>query len=570
MDSEAFNRHPNRTKSRKRAQDYSNLTIPILPAELITEILSRLPVKSLLKFRFVSKSWLALIASPKFIKTHLSLSANKKEDTHHMLILDPGVDKWNFKECLLRSLYEDSVIEVFDLNYPFENSGSYISILGSCNGLIFVVHYSECSLLWNPTTKKYKTLPDFRPIYGNIYGFGYDELHDDYKVVDISCLFANGKLHWETIVVGPNFSNARKGTNIISFDLANEKCYYKGTHFSAWVMKEYGVKESWMKMFTISLLHQQTSQAHCMYLRFLTFAAYGQFLKANSEQLVTWKRASFMEEVLREADVISLHPVLDKTTYHLVNKERLAMMKKEAILVNYSRGPVIYEVALVEHLRKNPMFRVGLDVFEDEPYMKPGLADMKNAVVVPHIASASKGIATLAALNALIVGNLRIGDLRIVGNLRIVAICWYHVIGSFAGLGFLAWYLFGKIKTFDRRGHVYKLYLVKKGSMLCVLVAHGEGRAYVPDDSIFNHILGSNLAPVKYCGDDGRPTDVYPFNLSVVIIFSLDGRDLALMPHPKCCFLMWQFPWYPKNWDVEKISPHPLLRNSKITENGAN
>ncbi|KAL0376242.1 UNVERIFIED_CONTAM: Glycerate dehydrogenase HPR, peroxisomal [Sesamum calycinum] len=139
--------------------------------------------------------------------------------------------------------------------------------------------------------------------------------------------------------------------------------------------------------------------------RCLVHLTYGQFLKANGEQPVTWKRASTMEEVLREADVISLHPVLDKTTYHLVNKERLAMMKKEAILVNCSRGPVIDEVALVEHLKVNPMFRVGLDVFEDEPYMKPGLAEMKNAIVVPHIASASKwtreGMATLAALNVL-------------------------------------------------------------------------------------------------------------------------------------------------------------------------
>ena len=51
---------------------------------------------------------------------------------------------------------------------------------------------------------------------------------------------------------------------------------------------------------------------------------------------------------------------------------------------------MVDEEALVEHLKQNPMFRVGLDVFEDEPYMKPGLADMKNAIVVPHIASASK------------------------------------------------------------------------------------------------------------------------------------------------------------------------------------
>ncbi|KAJ7548175.1 hypothetical protein O6H91_07G001100 [Diphasiastrum complanatum] len=131
--------------------------------------------------------------------------------------------------------------------------------------------------------------------------------------------------------------------------------------------------------------------------------AYGEFLKSRREVPVTWKRATTVEEVLGEADVVSLHPVLDKTTYHLINKERLALMKKEAILVNASRGPVIDEAALVEHLKENPMFRVGLDVFEDEPHMKPGLEKLPNAVVVPHIASASKwtreGMATLAALN---------------------------------------------------------------------------------------------------------------------------------------------------------------------------
>ena len=99
---------------------------------------------------------------------------------------------------------------------------------------------------------------------------------------------------------------------------------------------------------------------------------------------------------------ISLHPVLDKTTYHLVNKERLGKMKKEAILINCSRGPVIDEAALVDHLRQNPMFRVGLDVFEEEPYMKPGLAEMKNAIVVPHIASASKVTSLLSSSKSVV------------------------------------------------------------------------------------------------------------------------------------------------------------------------
>ncbi|KAG6779669.1 hypothetical protein POTOM_016063 [Populus tomentosa] len=172
-----------------------------------------------------------------------------------------------------------------------------------------------------------------------------------------------------------------------------------------------GLYDGWLPhLFVGNLLKGQTvgvigaGRIGSAYARMMT-TSYGEFLKANGEQPVTWKRAASMDEVLREADVISLHPILDKTTYHLINKESLATMKKEAILVNCSRGPVVDEVALVEHLKQNPMFRVGLDVFEDEPYMKPGLADMKNAVVVPHIASASKwtreGMATLAALNVL-------------------------------------------------------------------------------------------------------------------------------------------------------------------------
>lgn len=86
-----------------------------------------------------------------------------------------------------------------------------------------------------------------------------------------------------------------------------------------------------------------------------------------------------------------------------MNKDRLNMMKKDAVLINAARGPVHDEVALVNHLKANPKFQAGLDVFEDEPLMKPGLAECKNAVIVPHIASASQwtrgGMATLAACN---------------------------------------------------------------------------------------------------------------------------------------------------------------------------
>jgi hydroxypyruvate reductase 1 len=110
-----------------------------------------------------------------------------------------------------------------------------------------------------------------------------------------------------------------------------------------------------------------------------------------------------LEDLLREADCVSVHTVLDESTHHLINAERLALMKENAIVVNTSRGPVLDEAALVAHCRKHPNFRAGLDVFEDEPELKPGLSELDNVVIVPHIASATRwtreGMATLAASN---------------------------------------------------------------------------------------------------------------------------------------------------------------------------
>jgi len=132
-------------------------------------------------------------------------------------------------------------------------------------------------------------------------------------------------------------------------------------------------------------------------------AAYGDFLKSRGEEPVTCRRAAGVEDVLREADCVSVHTVLDESTHHLINTDSLALMKDNAILINTSRGPVVDETALVDHCRKHPDFRAGLDVFEDEPAMKPGLVDLDNVVIVPHIASATRwtreGMATLAATN---------------------------------------------------------------------------------------------------------------------------------------------------------------------------
>jgi hydroxypyruvate reductase 1 len=133
------------------------------------------------------------------------------------------------------------------------------------------------------------------------------------------------------------------------------------------------------------------------------FREYSKFLSTQGEAPVKVTRATTVEEVLKNADVISLHPPLDETTHHLINAKRLRLLKKNAVLVNAARGPVIDEAALVAHCKKNPEFKAGLDVFENEPKMKPGLSRLKNVVVVPHIASATRwtrqGMATLAASN---------------------------------------------------------------------------------------------------------------------------------------------------------------------------
>ena len=131
--------------------------------------------------------------------------------------------------------------------------------------------------------------------------------------------------------------------------------------------------------------------------------AYSAFLESRGEPPVTCRRADTVEEVLEVSDCVSIHTVLDASTQHLMNAPRLALMKENAVLVNTSRGPVIDEAALVAHCQTHPEFRAGLDVFENEPTMAPGLVELENVVIVPHIASATRwtrqGMAMLAASN---------------------------------------------------------------------------------------------------------------------------------------------------------------------------
>ena len=96
-----------------------------------------------------------------------------------------------------------------------------------------------------------------------------------------------------------------------------------------------------------------------------------------------------LDDLLAEADFVSVHTNLTPETHHLLNAGRLAQMKPTAVLVNTSRGPVIDEAALAEALREGVIFAAGLDVFEHEPDVHPDLLELDNAVVIPHLGSAT-------------------------------------------------------------------------------------------------------------------------------------------------------------------------------------
>ena len=96
-----------------------------------------------------------------------------------------------------------------------------------------------------------------------------------------------------------------------------------------------------------------------------------------------------LEEVLGEADFVSIHVPLLESTRHLINKERLSLMKKTAYLVNTSRGEIIDEKSLVEALSSGVIAGAGLDVYEKEPEIEEGLKKLTNVILTPHIASAT-------------------------------------------------------------------------------------------------------------------------------------------------------------------------------------
>jgi glyoxylate reductase len=116
-----------------------------------------------------------------------------------------------------------------------------------------------------------------------------------------------------------------------------------------------------------------------------------------------------LEDVLAQADFVSIHTPLTPETHHLMNRERFALMKSSAILINTSRGPVVDEAALAWALKEHVLAGAALDVYEKEPEINAALMPLENVLLIPHLASATTetrtAMADLAVSNALAVLN---------------------------------------------------------------------------------------------------------------------------------------------------------------------
>jgi len=112
-----------------------------------------------------------------------------------------------------------------------------------------------------------------------------------------------------------------------------------------------------------------------------------------------------MDELIESSDVLSLHCPYSPATHHLMSENQFARMKKTAFLINTARGPIVNEQALVDALKAGEIAGAGLDVFENEPAVNPGLLELDNAVLIPHLGSATvetrAAMADIAATNAL-------------------------------------------------------------------------------------------------------------------------------------------------------------------------
>ncbi|MFH0734369.1 MAG: D-glycerate dehydrogenase [bacterium] len=129
---------------------------------------------------------------------------------------------------------------------------------------------------------------------------------------------------------------------------------------------------------------------------------YNRSKKKDFEEKTGAKKVN-LDTLLKKADIVSLHIPLNNDTLNLISKEKLELLKPNAIVVNTARGEIIDEAALIELLKENKIFAAGFDVYQNEPDVNKDLLKLKNVVLLPHIGSASfearTKMAEMAALN---------------------------------------------------------------------------------------------------------------------------------------------------------------------------
>ncbi|XP_057801697.1 F-box/kelch-repeat protein At3g23880-like [Salvia miltiorrhiza] len=185
-----------------------------LPKEIIEEILPRLPVKSLLRFRCVSKSWGSLIVSKIFVKKHHQNSMNNPSFPQQRVIIQKNSDEWPM-QCSLMSILSGptNTIPLSPLADPTNTTVTGYEIRGCCNGLL-CIRNDENIQLWNPSTRISKKLPEIYNVdFIDQLGFGWVESIDEYKVfviVDdsnsiVGKVYSSKTKAWKTIELFSDF-----------------------------------------------------------------------------------------------------------------------------------------------------------------------------------------------------------------------------------------------------------------------------------------------------------------------------------------------------------------------------
>ncbi|KEH22768.1 putative F-box domain-containing protein [Medicago truncatula] len=241
-------------RKERRCCRQSNLAPPVfLPDELITEILSCLRVKSLMKMKCVCKSWKTLISDSKFVKIHLNRSFARNPCFSLVMYNRPTeTDDCSFMPFSISSLLENRYITPLkDPHYQLNDKGCR-EVVGSCNGLVCLLGYSLANdnavvwlRFWNPATRKisdklgYLHADNYRR-NSWMFVFGYDDSTNTYKIVALNCedvlrnVLRKPEVNMSIFSLGDNVWRSIKSLNIVPFQLISPYSrVHDGVHFSS-------------------------------------------------------------------------------------------------------------------------------------------------------------------------------------------------------------------------------------------------------------------------------------------------------------------------------------------------